>query len=291
MVLATGLGKSTHLPLPQLVQPKLSDSFSDEILYDARIHPEQYSNTLSAAQVKQLHKSIQYVCSFAVDHLADSSTFPKEWLFKHRWGKGKKNSSTTLPNGAKFVYLKVGGRTSCVVPSVQKKTGPVAKDVDDEVDGDEEVGDEEEKSKPKGGKKVSKIKKETDDSAAEPAKKATRGKKSSAKQEEESTENENVANGEASKSVTKANQSKKREAKRKNGIEKNGVAEDEEAQEEETKPASKKRKSNVKAETNGANVAPKKQKKAESEVNEMKEEAPEESTGRRRSGRASAKGV
>ena len=114
-------------------------SSSDEVLYNARIHPEQYSNTLSAAQVKQLHKSIQYVCGLAVDSLADSSKFPEEWLFKHRWGKGKKDSVAKLPNGAKLVYLTVGGRTSCVVPSVQKKTGPVAKDVDDVVDGDAEI--------------------------------------------------------------------------------------------------------------------------------------------------------
>ena len=112
---------------------------SDEVLYNARIHPEQYSNTLSTAQVKQLHKSIQYVCGFAVESLADSSKFPEEWLFKHRWGKGKKDSVAKLPNGARLVYLTVGGRTSCVVPSVQKKTGPVAKDVDDVVDGDAEI--------------------------------------------------------------------------------------------------------------------------------------------------------
>lgn len=104
--------------------------FRDEVLYDAKIHPEQYSNTLTAAQVAQLHKSMRYVCQYAVDHLSDSSTFPEEWLFKHRWGKGKKDSVNTLPNGERFVYLTVGGRTSCVVPSVQRKTGPVAGDVD-----------------------------------------------------------------------------------------------------------------------------------------------------------------
>jgi formamidopyrimidine-DNA glycosylase len=70
-----------------------------------------------------------YVCQTAVDLLADSSKFPEEWLFKHRWGKGKKDSVSTLPNGAKITFLTVGGRTSCVVPSVQKKTGAVAGDV------------------------------------------------------------------------------------------------------------------------------------------------------------------
>ena len=127
---------------PDVVLTKVIANVScsrDEVLYNARIHPEQYSNTLSATQVKQLHKSIQYVCGFAVDSLADSSKFPEEWLFKHRWGKGKKDSASKLPNGARIVFLTVGGRTSCVVPSIQKKTEPVAKDVDDAVDEDAEV--------------------------------------------------------------------------------------------------------------------------------------------------------
>ena len=73
-----------------------------------------------------------HVCQTAVDALADSSKFPEQWLFKHRWGKGKKDAPTSLPNGEKITFLKVGGRTSCVVPSVQKKTGAVAGDMKDD---------------------------------------------------------------------------------------------------------------------------------------------------------------
>lgn len=123
-------------------------------MYNARMHPEQYSNTLSAAQVSQLHKSIHYVCGLAVETLSDSSKFPKGWLFEHRWKKGKKDAPTTLPNGLKFVFLTVGGRTSAVVPSVQKKTGPVKKDVDlnGKVD-DSDVDDEQPKEAAKKGSK------------------------------------------------------------------------------------------------------------------------------------------
>jgi hypothetical protein len=42
-----------------------------------------------------------------------------------------------LPNGSEIVFLTVGGRTSAVVPSVQKKTGPVAGDVKPDTKGDE----------------------------------------------------------------------------------------------------------------------------------------------------------
>lgn len=91
-------------------------------------HPEQYSDTFSSAQVKRLHASMMYVCQTAVDLLADSHKFPEEWLFKHRWGKGKKDAATTLPNGEKIIYITVGGRTSCIVPAIQKKTGATAEE-------------------------------------------------------------------------------------------------------------------------------------------------------------------
>jgi formamidopyrimidine-DNA glycosylase len=106
--------------------------FSDEILYHAKIHPEQYSNTLNDDQIKELHSSIHYVCSTSIGVLADSEKFPEHWLFKHRWGKGKKNQPAALPNGDKITFLTVGGRTSAVVAAVQKKTGAVAKEVDED---------------------------------------------------------------------------------------------------------------------------------------------------------------
>lgn len=131
-------------------------------MYNAKMHPEQYSNTLSDAQIKQLHKSIHFVCSTAVETKADSSLFPEDWLFKHRWGKGKKDSKNQLPNGEEIKFIKVGGRTSAVIPSVQKKTGPVAGDVkarddeeEEEENADENVEDEidiDESAKPKPNK-------------------------------------------------------------------------------------------------------------------------------------------
>ncbi|KAH9827095.1 formamidopyrimidine-DNA glycosylase [Teratosphaeria destructans] len=103
---------------------------ADEILYQARVHPEQYSNTFDDDQIKRLHDSLIGVCTTAVETLADSTQFPEKWLMKYRWDKGKKDSNV-LPNGQKIVHLKVGGRTSAIVPSVQKKTAAVAGDVDD----------------------------------------------------------------------------------------------------------------------------------------------------------------
>lgn len=95
---------------------------------------------MTGEQIKELHSAIHYVCSTSVDLLADSEKFPEDWLFKHRWGKGKKNTPSVLPNGDKITFVTVGGRTSAVVPSVQKKTGPVSKEIKSEDESNEPNG-------------------------------------------------------------------------------------------------------------------------------------------------------
>ncbi|ORY07791.1 NMDA receptor-regulated protein 1-domain-containing protein [Clohesyomyces aquaticus] len=165
----------------------------DEIMYQARLHPEQYSNTFSDAQVKQLHDAMIYVCKTAVETLADSEKFPEDWLMRHRWDKGKKNGGK-LPNGAKITFLKVGGRTSAVVPSVQKKTGAVAGDVED-TNGTEE-SDEDVKPKKKGTKRTKAAATSEDEEGdveeeeEKPKKKATKRKKETVKAEDVEEEEE-----------------------------------------------------------------------------------------------------
>ena len=179
----------------------------DEILYNAKIHPEQYSNTLQDRQLKQLHKSIHHICGTAVELLADSEQFPETWLFKHRWGKGKKDASKTLPSGEKIVFLTVGGRTSAVIPSVQKKTGEVTKEMSEA-----EGGDDEDPTKTKAKKATNKSEPGVDQDAPrqngtapvvdESTKKPTpkKGRKSKFK-EELSDEDESAKATETSKSI------------------------------------------------------------------------------------------
>jgi formamidopyrimidine-DNA glycosylase len=162
---------NSYLPCIQLTnQPGIGNWVADEVLYQARLHPEQYSNTFSAEQVQRLHDSIMSICTTACETLADSAQFPETWLMKYRWDKGKKGAdANVLPNGEKIVHLKVGGRTSAIVPSVQKKTAAVAGD-------DEEEGGAE--SKPATGRKR-KVKAEDEDEDEEkpaPKKAAAKGK-------------------------------------------------------------------------------------------------------------------
>lgn len=174
-----GRMKARHVPVKALLLDQATISgignwVADETLYQAKLHPEQYSDEFSEDEAKRLYGSIRYVCQTAVDKLGDSDEFPEHWLFNYRWGKGGKGASPQLPNGEKLAFITVGGRTSCYAPAVQKKTGKVVAGAKTEVvetNGDVEppakksrklskaspqIKDEDESSPPRKKAKVSK---------------------------------------------------------------------------------------------------------------------------------------
>lgn len=188
-----------------------------QVLYQARIHPEQYCNTFDDKQTKELHDALVYVCTTAVETLADSKQFPDDWIMKYRWDKGKK-ASNVLPNGEKIVHLTVGGRTSAVVPSRQKKTAAVAGDVKAE---DLEDGDEAAKPAKSAKGRKRKAKDEDEDEAKQEevpeAKRSVRGGKKVQYVEEEEERDEAQVDGGAEqpkKTPSKSKKSKKAASKK-----------------------------------------------------------------------------
>ncbi|KAK7468485.1 hypothetical protein VKT23_002991 [Stygiomarasmius scandens] len=152
------------LLLDQSFSAGVGNWVADEILYHARIHPEQRCNTLTTEQVQNLHHQTKHVCETAVAVDADDSKFPEDWLFKHRWGKGKKEKpSLKLPNGnlASIKWITVGGRTSAYVEELQKNTGRSLgrkreRKTKEEDEGESDltpISDEEEAPRPKRSRK------------------------------------------------------------------------------------------------------------------------------------------
>ncbi|GFH14858.1 H2TH domain-containing protein, partial [Haematococcus lacustris] len=89
---------------------------ADEVLYQARVHPEQLVADMPEAQVEAVHTAIREVCQTAVAANADSDMFPASWLFHARW-TGKRAS---MCNGKPVEFVTVGSRTSAFVPSLQR---------------------------------------------------------------------------------------------------------------------------------------------------------------------------
>lgn len=93
---------------------------ADEVLYQAGVHPAAVCRTLSDAQADAIRESLLLVLRTACAVGADSSRFPKEWLFHHRWGKGKGTARVPGAAGGPITFLTVGGRTSAVVTGRQR---------------------------------------------------------------------------------------------------------------------------------------------------------------------------
>ncbi|CAG8751190.1 25209_t:CDS:2, partial [Racocetra persica] len=106
------------LLLNQSFSAGVGNWIADETLYQSRVHPAQYTNTLSDEQITALYENLIYVCQTAVEANADSSLFPSSWLFHYRWSKANK-AGAFMPDGEKILFDTVGGRTTAIVPSVQ----------------------------------------------------------------------------------------------------------------------------------------------------------------------------
>ncbi|KAG8533286.1 uncharacterized protein KY384_002069 [Bacidia gigantensis] len=204
--------QSKRIPIKALLLDQANISgignwVGDELLYDAKIHPEQYSNTLSEPQIAQLHKSMHYVCKLSVDTLADSSKFPEEWLFKHRWGKGKKDSMTTLPNG-------------------KRVEGDVKAEAVDDANG---ATDNKTTKKPKAASRATPIQ-QNGEKGSPTAKKTKRSKRAAESQEDLTTSNGFADSKDveepASKKKKISEKSNKNEAPNSNGAKSDGKGED-----------------------------------------------------------------
>ncbi|GAA5805017.1 hypothetical protein HPULCUR_010530 [Helicostylum pulchrum] len=106
------------LLLDQAFSAGVGNWVADEILYQAKIHPAQYSHSLTDNELESLYEKLKYVCETAVALEADESKFPADWLMPYRWNKGKKTDQI-LPNGLSLQFVTVGGRTSAIAPDIQ----------------------------------------------------------------------------------------------------------------------------------------------------------------------------
>ena len=114
--------------------------------------------------------------------------------------------------------MTVGGRTSCVVPSVQKKTGPVAGDVKSEAT--EEVNGDGVEQKPKTGKRKSKVEEEDESEENRKAEKTpSKKRKKDVKQEPGEPA---VVNGDVEVEVDKQSAGKKKKPNNKTPTKKDG---------------------------------------------------------------------
>ena len=95
---------------------------ADEILYRCHIHPDQ--SYLNKTESQKIVKEMQHILSTAVSCLNDSKDLPEEWLFHRRWrGGGGGSTAAKDYNGKAIKFIQSGGRSSAILPSLQKLMG------------------------------------------------------------------------------------------------------------------------------------------------------------------------
>ncbi len=112
-------GKKTRIKsalMDQGIVAGIGNIYSDEILFQARIHPETRVSVLEESQVKDLFVKMIEVLGTAVKCDADVGRFPENYLLPSRDKKG------ACPRcGTKWETMKLGGRTAYFCPKCQKK--------------------------------------------------------------------------------------------------------------------------------------------------------------------------
>ena len=87
----------------------------DEVLFQAKIHPEKISNQLSDSEMAMIYKAMRRVMQVAIDLQANYDDFPRNFLIHARgWGiRNTENGIGKCPEcGEKIMIRKVGGRTT-----------------------------------------------------------------------------------------------------------------------------------------------------------------------------------
>lgn len=93
----------------------IGNVYADEILYQAKIHPQKPANQLSDKEKNTVYNELQNVLKTAIKHDADVSKLPESFLLPNR-SQGKACPGC---NG-KIEKTKISGRTTYYCPSCQK---------------------------------------------------------------------------------------------------------------------------------------------------------------------------
>jgi formamidopyrimidine-DNA glycosylase len=98
----------------QRIMAGIGNVYSDEILYQARIHPETSVDDLRESDLRKIYEKMNYVLKTAIKRQAIPDRYPDSFITKHR-DEGEKCPDY---NG-KVERLKVSGRSAYYCPSCQ----------------------------------------------------------------------------------------------------------------------------------------------------------------------------
>ena len=113
--LANRKGAVKSALMNQKIMAGIGNLYSDEILFQARIHPSQGVGELNEGQLRAIHRALRKVLEKAIECNAKIKRLPSSYLLPHRQGDG------ACPRcHGKLERIKVSGRTAHLCPRCQK---------------------------------------------------------------------------------------------------------------------------------------------------------------------------
>ena len=89
---------------------------ADEILYQAGIDPRTRTDGMDDSSIERVRRWTRKIIEKSVEVNANSSKFPRTWLFHERWGKPE---DALTRRGERIEIITVAGRPTAWVPSAQ----------------------------------------------------------------------------------------------------------------------------------------------------------------------------
>jgi formamidopyrimidine-DNA glycosylase len=102
--------------MDQSIVAGIGNVYSDEILFQAGVHPGTRVSELDETRVEDIFDKMKKVLRTAVDRDADPGRFPSTYLLPNR---GKKGACPLC--GTKWETMKLGGRTAYFCPRCQEE--------------------------------------------------------------------------------------------------------------------------------------------------------------------------
>jgi formamidopyrimidine-DNA glycosylase len=102
--------------MDQKVLAGIGNVYSDEILFQARVHPEQRVNRLSERTLDIVYKVMKSVLKKTISYQANPDRVPKTWLLPHR------EKAAKCPRCGKGVHrLTINQRSAYICPNCQRQ--------------------------------------------------------------------------------------------------------------------------------------------------------------------------
>ncbi|MDD1672902.1 MAG: hypothetical protein LUP99_00640 [Methanomicrobiales archaeon] len=108
-------GSAKSILMDQSFLSGIGNIYSDEILFQAGIHPEQEVKQLDGKMISTLYNAMKEVLETAIEVRADTDRLPKTYIIPHR-----KKGGVCPKCGNTLIQERIGGRTGYYCPEHQR---------------------------------------------------------------------------------------------------------------------------------------------------------------------------